>query len=451
MEDLIEIYFDKLHYASPMLHRSRYTAAVHLPYPVRPPMCLQYIVMALGAAATETYRQLATPFYRRARAYAESDEMAVSYARTPRNLKLRLKIKEQGEQFTTVAHAQCWILMANFEAQQTLFSRASTSLCRSLRIAQMLELHRIDQNDQSDQTLSSILAPPKEWSELEERRRTWWVIFCSDRFVSGTTGWPALINARDITTVLPASNEAFQTGIMEQTGSLMSILTQQRLDYSEFAARILAAHLFHRTFEHISQSSLDDNPQDVKNGSYWKAHRGLDNDLAAMLMFLPNNIRLPRSFRCQNALFVNVNIHTAIICLHRAALLKIRHLNLSDNLILQSQLRLLPAAEGILGIFRMIIDLETALKNPMMAFSAYMAALVFLEDYTTDYNHQSENNLQFLLRLLVTLGKTNVVTRSLAIQLASDMKHGGFDSSVMDQARRQEIFPLTYQDVLTNI
>lgn len=200
----IEIYFDKLHYASPMLHRSRYTAAVHLPYPVRPPMCLQYIVMALGAAATETYRQLATPFYRRARAYAESDEMTVSCARTPRNLKLRLKIKEQGEQFTTVAHAQCWILMANFEAQQTLFSRASTSLCRSLRIAQMLELHRIDQNDQSDQTLSSILAPPKEWSELEERRRTWWVIFCSDRFVSGTTGWPALINARDVrSTAIP--------------------------------------------------------------------------------------------------------------------------------------------------------------------------------------------------------------------------------------------------------
>ncbi len=41
-------------------------------------MCLQYIVMALGAAITESYRHLATPFYKRARAYAESDEMAVS-------------------------------------------------------------------------------------------------------------------------------------------------------------------------------------------------------------------------------------------------------------------------------------------------------------------------------------------------------------------------------------
>ena len=72
------------------------------------------------------------------------------------------------------------------------------SLCRSLRVAQMLNLHRIDQ---SDQIFPSTLAPPKDWSELEERRRTWWVIFCSDRFVSGTTGWPALINSQDVRTL----------------------------------------------------------------------------------------------------------------------------------------------------------------------------------------------------------------------------------------------------------
>lgn len=62
-----------------MLHRSRYTTSVLLPSPMRPPMCLQYIVMALAAASTETFRHLATPFYQRARAYAESDEMMVSF------------------------------------------------------------------------------------------------------------------------------------------------------------------------------------------------------------------------------------------------------------------------------------------------------------------------------------------------------------------------------------
>lgn len=39
---------------------------------------------------------------------------------------------------------------------------------------------------------------PKEWSELQERRRTWWAIFCSDRLVSATTGWPTLIDENDV-------------------------------------------------------------------------------------------------------------------------------------------------------------------------------------------------------------------------------------------------------------
>ncbi|OBT99229.1 hypothetical protein VE01_02747 [Pseudogymnoascus verrucosus] len=396
MEDLIDIYFDKLHYGAPMLHRSRYTTSVLLPSPMRPPMCLQYIVMALAAASTETFRHLATPFYQRARAYAESDEMM-----------------DQGERFTTVAHAQCWTLMANFEAQLTLFSRASTNKgCEAPLLT---------------------LPPPKDWSELEERRRTWWVIFCSDRFVCGTTGWPTLINERDIHTLLPASDEAFDGGVEEQTSSLMAAIRQENRGYSSFAGRVLVAHMFHRAIEHTSQSYPDDNPQDIKNGPYWRRQRGIDNDLATMLMFLPGNLRLPRSIRCQNAVFVNVYIHTTIICIHRAAVSKINQLTLPEYLMNQSQGRLLLAAEEILNIFRMVNDLDATLKNPLMAFSMYMAALVFLEDFVMDHSDQSEDNLNFLQNIMIAFGRTNAITRSLAIQLAMDMRQSGFDASAMDK------------------
>lgn len=40
-------------------------------------MCLQYVVMALGADITKTHRKLAIPFYQRARAYMQADEMRV--------------------------------------------------------------------------------------------------------------------------------------------------------------------------------------------------------------------------------------------------------------------------------------------------------------------------------------------------------------------------------------
>ena len=79
-----------------------------------------------------------------------------------------------------------------------MFSLASVSLARSLRIAQMLDLHRLDQEPR---LLPLALPPARDWSEMEERRRTWWVIFCSDRFVSATTGWPALILENDVGSV----------------------------------------------------------------------------------------------------------------------------------------------------------------------------------------------------------------------------------------------------------
>lgn len=44
---------------------------------MRPPMCLQYAVMALGTTTSEKYSHLGMPFYQRARNYAESDEMKV--------------------------------------------------------------------------------------------------------------------------------------------------------------------------------------------------------------------------------------------------------------------------------------------------------------------------------------------------------------------------------------
>ena len=61
-----------------MLHPCRYIASLYLPSHMQPPMCLQYIVMALGAMLSPQHAELAQPFYQRARHYVEVDEMTVS-------------------------------------------------------------------------------------------------------------------------------------------------------------------------------------------------------------------------------------------------------------------------------------------------------------------------------------------------------------------------------------
>lgn len=99
-----------------------------LPPHMRPPTCLEYIAMAAAAATSEAYRHLSDAYYQRARVYAEADEL-----------------KGRGEAFTTVAHVQSWCLISAYKCHvYALFTRASTSLCRAVRIAQMLKLHQLD-------------------------------------------------------------------------------------------------------------------------------------------------------------------------------------------------------------------------------------------------------------------------------------------------------------------
>jgi len=110
----------------------------------------------------------------------------------------------QGETFTTLGHAQSWCLISAYECHvYAIFTRASTSLCRGVRIAQMLNLHRLDVEDA--EALKSGLPPAKTCVEAEERRRTWWVVFLADRYLTATTGWPSLVDERHVSTTAQAT------------------------------------------------------------------------------------------------------------------------------------------------------------------------------------------------------------------------------------------------------
>lgn len=90
-------------------------------------------------------------------------------------------------------------------------------------------------------------------------------------------------------------------------------------NFSAFAARVLTASQFHKAFQHSAKASLDKDTRDIQSSLYWKQHREIDNDLAILLHCLPEDVKLPKSIRCQNATFVNVLIHSSVIRIHRAA------------------------------------------------------------------------------------------------------------------------------------
>jgi hypothetical protein len=166
-----------------MIHRRRFLAAMNLAPHLRPPVSLRYAMWCLAASVTDKYRDLQHHFYQRARKYAEADEM-----------------KGHGEQIISIAMSQCWTLITTYEFKMMYFPRAWMSTGRAIRLAQMMGLHRLDGVGLD---VKQSLPPPRDWTEREERRRTFWMAFCSDRYASIGTGWPMSIEEKDVSILKP--------------------------------------------------------------------------------------------------------------------------------------------------------------------------------------------------------------------------------------------------------
>lgn len=239
-----------------------------------------------------------------------------------------------------------------------------------------------------------------------------------------------------IDTRLPASEESFQAGSEEHTSPLTSMLHLEGQNFSAFAARVLAASHFQQAFHHSAKTSSERDTWDTQSSLHWKRHREIDNDLSMLLHCLPEDVKFPNNIRCQNATLVNIIIHTSVICLHRATISKMQKVGVWEDTVRQSRFRLITAAEEILNILRTMPDINHMLRNPMSAFSLYMASLVFLDQpESSEPDYQRQGNLDLTLRFMILAATTwgNPVTRSMAIQLAMDMRKHGLDSPVVQK------------------
>ncbi|KAM3437366.1 hypothetical protein NHJ13734_004688 [Beauveria thailandica] len=328
IEDLHAIFFASAYHMAPVVHSGRYLTAFYGDPLRRPAMCLQNAIWALASHGHVKYDAYSDIFYRRARHYIEADEM-----------------RDAGEHFITLSHAQTWVILATYEAKKMHFTRASMSCSRSVRICQMMGLDRLDGGIDD---LPPALGPARSWIELEERRRVFWGAFAIDCHASISTGWPYLINAEDIMTRLPASEAAFSSGEEEKTAHLHQVF--EGAPYAGFAGTIVTCQLFKSILRHVHRPKPDDNPADLAHGGFWKRHRELDNQLSSVFMFLPERFQLPANTRDPGAVHVNLNLHASIICLHHAALELAEMHHHSQSIIDESLRRLRTSAEEVVNI-----------------------------------------------------------------------------------------------------
>jgi len=408
MDELYNVYFEKVHPSLPMIHRPRFMASLNMPTNQRPPVCLRYIMWAHACAMLPQYKTSAEQFYQKARKYIEQDQM-----------------KGHGESFISVPHAQAFILIGTYEFKTMYFPRAWMTCGLATRIAQLMGLHR---QDRVGLDVKQTMAPPKDWIEREERRRTFWMAYCQDRYASIGTGWPMAIDERDILTNLPASDEAFLTGKAEPTPALQDVLAGEGTSgLSSFAGVCLLATLFGRNLTHLHRPADDDNDHDL-NGEFWKRHRSIDNILLNTSLSLPAHLRLPYGLNDPNIIFANMNIHTSTICLHQAAIFKADKHRLAAQIGAESKRRCIVAADQITNIMKMCSHQDLSQLNPFIAFCLYVAARVFVQ-YLKSKREDStvRASLTFLLSAMMALRTKNPLTESFLVQLDVDLEGSGLN------------------------
>ncbi|ODA82606.1 hypothetical protein RJ55_01114 [Drechmeria coniospora] len=411
-EELNNIFFLLHHHFIPVVHSGRYYHAFYGGPLRKPPMCLQYAIWAIAANGHSKYDQYAHVFYMRARQYAEADEM-----------------KGHGEHFISIAHAQTWGIVAAFEAKCMLFTRASMSCAKTVRLCHMMGLDRLD--GPSDD-LPPALAAASSWTELEERRRVFWGAFAIDSHASISTGWPCLIDTNTIMTRLPASEEAFSSG-QEEVAPFMEEAFKGA-SYSGFAGSIIICQVFREILRHVHRSKPADRADDMMDGAYWKRHRDLDNKLSSAFMFLPEEFRLPQSSRYPPAIHTNLNLHAAVITLHHAAIEMQEKHGLPDSVKQSSKCRLRTSAEEIVNIIKLTSHSTTIFKSPLCALSMYCATTVYVyiakDDAQTRLSTPDISNLELIISAMEAISRQHEVTQNFLQQTCLDVERNGLDSCI---------------------
>ncbi|PTB47155.1 uncharacterized protein TrAFT101_012009 [Trichoderma asperellum] len=403
IDELHQIYFEKVHPSMPMIHRYRYLAAMNLAPSQRPPVCLRYAMWTLSCSISEKYSDLKDLFYQRARKYVEADYM-----------------KGFGEHMISIAHCQTHILLSSYEIKMMYFPRAWINTGSAVRLAQMIGLHRIDG---SGLDVKQCLPPPKDWTETEERRRTFWMAFCEDRYASIGTGWPMTIDERDIKTNMPSSDEAFDMSRPEQTLTLEESTNPSGAGkLSSFGGIVLMASLFGRNLIHLHRPDDDDQDHDI-NGPFWKRHRQMDHIILNTSLCLPSHLKLPAGLNNANVIFTNMSIHTSTICLHQAAIFKAESNKLPASVSAESKIRCITAANEIASIMRTISHMDLSAMNPFIAFCLYVSARVFVQYLKSKPDDaQTIDSLRFLISAMNALKRRNPLTESFLVQLDVDFE-----------------------------
>lgn len=195
-----QLYFDRVHPVAPIVHQGRYLSWAWRQHgggspPSESHACLQFAMWTLAAAASAHLQHMCEALYNSARARLEALDSDLA-ARSADEYDGRDDDDDDdgnGGGGGTLQQAQAWVLLVHYELRYMQYRRAWLTAGRAFRVIQLARLHEVDRlTMMAGADLAGTPGMPLGAGqvELEERRRTFWLAYCLDRFVNINREWP---------------------------------------------------------------------------------------------------------------------------------------------------------------------------------------------------------------------------------------------------------------------
>ncbi|KAK7203304.1 fungal-specific transcription factor domain-containing protein [Myxozyma melibiosi] len=408
-DELNELFFRGFNKSYPMLHKLRYMTSLNYPPPMQPPIYLRYAMWTMASSASRNFRQYTPIFYRRARKYLEKHQT-----------------RGFGEGIATLPFVQSWAIIGLYEYGSMFFPRAWISVGIACRMVTLLQLNSIDSNVVG---VKRCLPPPKDWIEIEERRRTFWVTLLLDRYASIGTGWPMVLNELDIQTNLPTNDENYEQGVAEETCSVGSAMSPSTCTYirkmSAFCAKAVITVMIGRIFGHLHRGDAATTEYTPYAPDFFERFRMLNNLVHTFVISLPNTLK--QSFDAEQSVQVaqlHMSIHSSLICLHQATIARCQKVAGREQEIENSTNKCLQSASEITRIMQNIAHYETFRFDPYQVFCMYIGARCFIQalrSTPSSVRESSKAQLDFLLTALDNMREDMLIAQSFLLQLEVDM------------------------------
>ena len=109
-----------------------------------------------------------------------------------------LEAKDTNTDFADIEHVQARILLLIYDFMRTNYQRGWMSAGRCFRLLQLMRLYEIDAPENVARRNNAV--ETESWIKVEEKRRTFWMAFSLDRFISIRHEWPLTLSEQVVST-----------------------------------------------------------------------------------------------------------------------------------------------------------------------------------------------------------------------------------------------------------